>query len=185
MKRLVVPALLALAALAACSQKGFDSSVKIAPQPVADADFASYKSWMMGREGQYPATGLEHLDQPQFRAAAGKHFVAEMTKLGYVNTSDNPDLIVLLHIATEVKFDEQKMDDLYKGYDMAYTQISKDDVWNEGTLIIFAMDGKTGKQVWSSTAQAKLQDYVGYQDRLDRFNKVVTKMLADFPPRAQ
>jgi hypothetical protein len=51
-------------------------------------------------------------------------------------------------------------------------------------MVIFAMDAKTGKQVWSSTAQARLQDYTGYQDRLNRFNKIVSMMLADFPKRA-
>lgn len=183
MKRLAALFLLAVVALVACSQKGFDSNVQVTPQPVPDASFASYKTWDLGREGAYPDTGIEHMDEPQFRAAAGQHFSAEMKKLGYTETDTNPDLVFLLHVATEVEFDKQKMDDIYKGYDMAYTQIDKDDVWNEGTLIIFAMDGKTGKQVWSSTAQAKLQDYVGYQDRLDRFNKIVTMMLADFPPR--
>jgi hypothetical protein len=38
--------------------------------------------------------------------------------------------------------------------------------------------------VWSATAQAKLQDYVGYQDRLDRFNKIVTMMMDYFPIHA-
>ncbi|MCI0451328.1 MAG: DUF4136 domain-containing protein [Candidatus Latescibacteria bacterium] len=185
MKRLFVPALMALAVLAACSQKGFEGSVDITPQPVADANFTAYKTWMFGREGQYPPTGLDHIDQPQFRVAAGKHFADEMTKLGYVNSTDNPDLVFLLHIASEQKWDEQKMDDVYKGYDMAWTQVTDEDIWNEGTIIIFAMDGKTGKQVWSSTAQARLQDFVGYEDRLERFNKVITKMLADFPPRVQ
>jgi hypothetical protein len=184
MKRLLVPALAALAVLVACSQKGFDGSVKITPQPVADADFASYRTWMSGRES-YPATGLEHIDEPQFRVAVAKHFVEEMTKLGYTNSRENPDFVMLIHVAAEQKFDEQKMDDLYKGYDMAWAQISDDDVWNEGTIVIFAMDAKTGQQVWSSTAQARLQEYVGFQDRLDRFNKVITRMLADFPPRAQ
>ena len=71
---------------------------------------------------------------------------------------------------------------IYQGYDMAWAQVGEGDIWNEGTLIIFAMDGKTGQQMWSSTAQAKLNDYVGYEDRLDRFNKVVTMMMSDFPP---
>jgi hypothetical protein len=172
---------LALLALVACSQKSFDSRLQITPEPVPGADFTHYKTWMFGRAGEYPATGIEHMDTPQFRAAAGKHFRAEMTKLGYTETNDNADFVMLLHVAGEVKFDQQKMDEVYEGYDMAWSQISKDDVWNEGTMIIFAMDNQTGKQLWSSTAQARLEDYVGYQDRLERFNKVVTLMLADFP----
>jgi len=167
----------------ACSQKGFDSNVQVTPQPVPDADFSSYTTWDFGRLGEYPETGVEHIDTPQFRQGVAKHFGDEMTKHGYRRTAENPDLIMLLHVAAEQKFDEQKMDDLYKGYDLAWAQIGKDDVWHEGTIVVFAMDGKTGKQVWSSTAQARLQEYVGFQDRLDRFNKVVTKMLADLPAR--
>lgn len=182
MRKFVVLIPLFLVALVACSQKGFNANVHITPQPVAGADFSPYKTWDFGRAGEYPATGLEHIDEPQFRAAVAKHFTEEMAKLGYTNSSDNPDLVILLHVASKVAYDQQKMDDIYKGYDMAWSQMGKDDAWTEGTLIIFAMDAKTGKQLWSSTAQAKLQDYVGYQDRLDRFNKVVTMMLADFPP---
>ncbi len=178
MKRLV---LLACTLFLACSQKGFNSNVQVTPQPVADANFASYATWDFGRLGEYPATGVEHIDTPQFRQGVAKHFGDEMTKRGYTRATENSDLIMLLHVAAEQKFDEQKMDDLYKGYDMAWAQIGKDDVWHEGTIIIFAMDAKTGKQVWSSTAQAKLQEYVGFQDRLDRFNKVVSMMLADLP----
>ena len=178
MKRLV---LLVCVLLLACSQKGFDSNVQVTPQPVADANFSAYATWNFGRLGEYPATGIEHIDEPQFRQGVAKYFEAEMTKKGYTRSAENPDLVMLLHVAAEQKFDEQKMDDLYKGYDMAWAQIGDEDVWQEGTLVIFAMDAKTGKQVWSSTAQAKLQEYVGFQDRLDRFNKVVSMMLADLP----
>ena len=186
MKRLFALAPLVLLLLLACSQRGFDSNVQVTPQPAADSvSFAAYRTWNFGRLGEYPPTGMDHMDTPQFRQAVATHFTAEMTKLGYTKQPENPDLVMLLHVAVEQKFDEQKMDDVYKGYDMAWTQVGDEDVWNEGTLILFAMDGKTGKQVWSSTAQARLQDFVGYQDRLDRFNKVVSLMMANFPPRAQ
>ena len=178
MKRLV---LLVCLLFLACSQKGFDANVEVTPQPVPDADFSSYATWNFGRLGEYPPTGIEHIDSPQFRQGVARHVEQEMTKLGYSRATDNPDVLVLVHLASEQKFDEQKMDDLYKGYDLAWAQIGEDDVWQEGTLVIFAMDAKTGKQVWSSTAQARLQEYVGFQDRLDRFNKVVSMMLANFP----
>jgi len=186
MKRLLALAPLVFVPLLACSQKGFDSNVQVTPQPAADStSFAAYRTWDFGRLGEFPPTGIQHLDTPQFHEAVAKHFTAEMTKLGYTRQTEYPDLTMLLHVAVEQKFDEQKMDDLYKGYDMAWTQVGDDDIWNEGTLIMFAMDAKTGKQLWSSTAQARLQDYVGYEDRLERFNKIVSLMLLDFPPRAQ
>ncbi len=182
MKKLVVILpLLALAVLASCSQRGFKSNVQVTPAPVPNVDFTHYKTWHFGRPGQYPDTGVEHMDTPQFREAVAKHFGAEMTSLGYVYADSNPDLTFLMHVATAQQADQQKMDDIYKGYDMAWSQLDENDVWHEGTLIIFCMDSKTGQQVWSSSAQAKMQDYVGYQDRLDRFNKVVTMMMDYFP----
>jgi len=182
MRKFAVLVPLFLIALVACSQKGFNANVNVTPQPVPGADFSKYKTWNFGRQGGYPPTGLDHLDTPQFHVAVAKHFAQEMTTLGYANVDSLPDLVFLLHVAAEQQFDEQKMNDIYQGYDMAWAQVGEGDIWNEGTLIIFAMDGKTGQQMWSSTAQAKLNDYVGYEDRLDRFNKVVTMMMSDFPP---
>lgn len=180
MKKLAAILLLVTAVSVACSQKGFNSNVHITPQPVAGADFSKYRTWAFPGNG-YHAAGVEHVDTPQFREAAAKHFAEEMTKMGYTNSSDSPDLTILIHVSSEQKFDEQKMDDIYKGYDMAWAQMGEDDQWQEGTIVMFAMDAKTGQQMWSSTCHAKLQEYVGYQDRLDRFNKVITMMLADFP----
>ena len=185
MSRILALMLVATAALLACSQRGFDNNVNVTPQPVANVDFSPYRTWNFGRTGEYVATGVEHMDSPQFRAEAAKHFAADLAARGYTQSETTPDLTFLIHVSNEQKFDEQKMDDIYKGYDMAWYQLDENDVWNEGTMVIFALDSKTGQQVWSSTAQAKLQEYVGFQDRLDRFNKVVSMMLADFPKRAQ
>jgi hypothetical protein len=181
MRKFAVLVPLFLVALLACSQKGFNANVHVTPQPVPGVDFSTYRTWDFGLEGEYPLTGLQYIDQPQFRVAVAKHFTAEMQKLGYTKVDSIPDLVILMHVASEVKFDQQKMDDIYKGYDMAWSQMGAEDAWNEGTLMLFAMDAKTGKQMWSSTAQAKLQDYVTYDERLDRFNKVLTMMLGDFP----
>jgi hypothetical protein len=182
MKRKALWLVVVFAALAACSQKSLEDNVNIAAGPAPDVDFSQYRTWKFGRDS-YPATGIEHMDSPQFRTQAAKHFTDEMTKLGYASVAENPDFVMLLHVASEQQFDEQKMDDIYQGYDMAWAQVGKDDVWNEGTLIIFAADAKTGRQLWSSTAQGKLQDYVGFDDRLSRFNQVVSMMLAQFPKR--
>lgn len=183
MKKLAVLLLLVVAVSVACSQKGFNASVDITPQPVAGVDFTKYRTWVIPSNG-YHAAGVEHVDSPQFREAAARHFAAEMTKLGYTNSADSADLTILVHVSSEDKFDEQKMDDIYKGYDMAWTQMGDDDQWEEGTIVLFAMDSKTGQQLWSSKCVARMQEYVGYQDRLDRFNRVVTLMLEDFPSNA-
>jgi hypothetical protein len=174
-----------VAMLVGCSQKGFYSNVRVNPHPVPDVDFAAYSTWNFGREGQYPPTGNETLDSPQFRASVAAHFAEEMTAAGYTRNQESPAILMLLHVVIEEKFDEQKMDDIYKGYDMAWAQMGPEDYWKQGSLIIFAVDAKTGQQVWSSTAEAKLQENVGFDERRQRFNNVVSMMLADFPQHAR
>ncbi len=184
MNRLVKLSLVALVLLApACSQRGFYSNLDIEARAVPGIDYSPYKTWRFAREDEYPATGNATLDDPKFRSAVSKSTIDDMDKLGYTKVDRDPDFVLMLHVVTESKFDEQKMADIYKGYDMAWAQMGPNDYWQEGTLIIFAMDAKTGKQVWSSTAKAKLDDQSNFETKKDRFQKVVSMMLEDFPKR--
>jgi len=178
MKRIVV--LVAFATLVACSTK---YQTEVTPAPVPNVDFAKYRTWDFGREGQYPPTGVEHVDTPQFRAAVAREILADMAALGYANVDSNPDFVLLINVGATHHVDQQKVDDINSGYDMAWSQLSDKDVWNEGTIILYAADAKTGQLIWSSTANGRLQSETGYEKRLERFNDVIVKMLADFPAR--
>jgi hypothetical protein len=48
--------------------------------------------------------------------------------------------------------------------------------------MLFAMDSKTGKQIWSSRAHARLDDNTSASVKEERFKKVISMMLEDFPP---
>jgi hypothetical protein len=178
MKKMGVVA--ALVALAACSPK---YQVEVTPAPVANVDFSKYRTWIFGREGQYPPTGIEHVDTPQFRAAVATEIIADMAALGYAQVDSNPDFVMLINVGSQRHVDQQKMDEANRGYDMAWSQISDKDTWNEGTIILYAADAKSGQLIWSSTANARIQSEVGYEKRLERFNDVIVKMLAEFPSR--
>jgi hypothetical protein len=178
MKRII--ALLAFAALAACSSK---YQTQVTPAPVPNVDFAKYRTFDFGREGQYPPTGIQDVDSPEFRAAVAKEIIADMAALGYAKVDTNPDFVMLINVGAQQQVDEQKEKDLEQGYDMAWAQISSSDAWNEGTIILYAADAKTGQLIWSSTANGRLQSYPGYEKRLERFNDAIVEMLADFPPR--
>ena len=177
MKRII--ALLVFATLAACSTK---YQTQVTPALVPNIDFAKYRTWDFGREGQYPPTGIEDVDSPQFRAAVAKEIIADMAALGYANVDTNPDFVLLINVGAKQLVDEAKMQELNEGYDMAWAQIGDSDVWNEGTIILYAADAKTGQLIWSSTANGRLQSYPGYEKRLERFNNIIVEMLADFPP---
>jgi len=184
MKR-VMPLLAVLAAMLviSCSQTSFQNSLEIETIEVPGLSFAPYHTWKFAREEEYPITNSPVLDDPAFRKSVGQHMVAEMNKLGYTKVDSDPDFVMMIHIMTEQKFDEQKMNDIYQGYDMSWAQMNSRDYWREGSLILFAIDAKTGKQIWSASARARLEkDPVKPETTKERVRKVISMMLEDFPP---
>jgi len=180
-RRVALPIL--ILALVACSQKGFETGLLVEPRPVPGIDFSPYKTWNFGRQGEYVLTGNGTLDDPAFRQSVADHTTAEMTKLGYAHVVSAPDLLLMFHVIIQDRYDEVKANEAYNGYDMAWAQVSDDDVWKEGSIILFVIDAKTGQQVWGSTATAELDKQSTADTKKTRFKQVVTKMLADFPKR--
>jgi hypothetical protein len=173
--------LIMFALMAGCSQKGFNTNLTIEPNPTPGVDWSQYKTWSFGRQGEYVQTGLSDLDAPEFRKAVSDNTIKLMNDLGYTHVDSKPDLLIMFHVLVEEKYDEVKMNPAYQEFDMQWAQSSSEDTWSEGSLFIFAIDPKTGKQVWSSSAKAELDKQANFETKKKRFNEVVTKMLADFP----
>jgi hypothetical protein len=169
------------ALVAGCSQKGFNTNLTIEPKPVPGVDWTQYKNWSFGRQGEYVQTGIADLDAPEFRKSVGDNTVTLMSDLGYSHVDSNPDMLLMFHVVVEQRYDEVKTNPAYQDFDMQWAQASSEDTWQEGSLFIFAIDAKTGKQIWSSSAKAELDKQSNFEKRKQRFNEVVTKMLADFP----
>ncbi len=172
-----------IAAIAGCSQKGFETNLTIEPRPVAGVDWTQYKNWSFGRQGEYVLTGIKNLDDPGFRKSVGENTIKLMSDLGYTHVTEGPDLLLMFHVLVEERYDEVKMNPAYQEFDMQWAQASSEDTWQEGSLFMFAIDAKTGKQIWSSVAKAELDKQSNYETQKKRFNEVVTRMLADFPKR--
>jgi hypothetical protein len=172
-----------LLTLAACSQKGFDTNLTIDAKPVPGADFSKYKTWSYGRQGEYVLTGNAVLDDPTFRKSVSDHTISEMQKLGYEHVNGSPDLLLMFQVIEEQRYDDVKNNPAYAGFDMQWAQQSSDDSWTEGTLMLFVIDAKTSQQVWGATAMAELDKQSNFDTKKQRFNEVVSKMLANFPKR--
>ena len=170
-----------VAALSGCSQKGFNTNLTIEPNPTPGVDWTPYKNWSFGRQGEYVPTGIHNLDDPQFRKSVSDNTIKLMNDLGYQHVNGSPDMLLMFHVAVEQRYDEVKMNPAYQDFDMQWAHASSEDTWSEGSLFIFAIDAKTGKQVWSSSAKAELDKQSNFETKKKRFNEVVTKMLADFP----
>ncbi len=54
--------------------------------------------------------------------------------------------------------------------------------YETGTLILGMFDGSTKKQVWSGTATADISQNTSPDDRTQKINDAVAKMLDGFPP---
>lgn len=179
-RRGIVPLTVALCLLG-CSQKGFKTNLHVQTDAVEGSDFSAYSGWNFARATEYPITGIDDLDRADFRADLVKHVTREMKARGYVREQLNPDVWLAFHVVVENKFDEKVMDEMYSGYDMAWANVNSESTWREGSLIIFALDSKTGAQVWSGTATAEIDEYATYQKRTQRFMEVVSQMLAEIP----
>src|SRR5262245_34332923 len=145
-----------IALVAGCSQRGFNTNLSIEPNPTPGVEWTPYQNWMFGRQGEYVPTGLPDLDEPEFRKSVGDNTIKLMNDLGYTHVTEHPDMLIMFHVLVEEKYDEVKMNPAYQEFDMQWAQSSSEDTWQEGSLFIFAIDPKTGKQVWSSHAQAEL-----------------------------
>jgi hypothetical protein len=177
----VAAMLIVIALVAGCSQKGFNTNLTIEPKPVPGVDWSKYKNWSFGRQGEYVQTGIQNLDDPAFRKSVGENTIQQMKNLGYDHVDSNPDMLLMFHVVVEQRYDEVKMNPAYQDFDMNWAQASSEDTWQEGSLFLFCVDAKTGSQIWSSSAKAELDKHSTYETQKNRFNEVVTKMLADFP----
>lgn len=183
MKRFVpMMILIAVAAAMGCAARSFENSLTTEAQIASGVDFGSYHTWKYARADEYPMTGSAILDDPGYRKEVGREVVAKMQGKGYTKVDADPDFVLMIHLLSENKFDEQKMNDIYQGYDMAWAQMSDKDYWKEGTMMIFAMDAKTGKQIWNGVAKARLDQNTSDKTKKERFKKVVGMILDDLPP---
>ncbi len=67
------------------------------------------------------------------------------------------------------------------GYGMStsYTTVNE---WTEGTLVIDVIDRDKDILIYRATAESKIRENVDPQERTERINDAVARMMADFPP---
>jgi hypothetical protein len=92
---------------------------------------------------------------------------------GFSLTSENPDFLVGVQTSRQTKVHWRKSSryynpDLYK--------------YEEGMLVLDFLDAKTNELIWHATAKAELASSSSPEQRDKTVDKVVTKMLENFPP---
>ncbi len=156
---------------------GCGVAVKTAFEP--KIDFAAYKSFCWLESCEFTFTGPRYLNDTIIRQNLQKAVIAEMQQKGLNFLSNDPDLLLDVHVVveTDTAFVYHRHND-----DMAFqpfTNIEEVPLL-KGTLVIDMVDQKTGAMVWRSVAQSYLDIHPDLTEM--NFRKGVKLALKDFPP---
>jgi hypothetical protein len=154
-------------------------------------DFSNYKTymWYAGKMPDDDVLSANPLVKKRVAAGIDKALQAN----GYViGTEDAFDFVVIIHAG-----DKEKMQITnygyggygyggygrgwggYGGYGGGGTDVYQ---YNETTLVIDIADAKKKEMVWRSTVAGVVKEYSNQEEQQENIDKVVAKMLEDFPP---
>ena len=106
-----------------------------------------------------------------------------------------PDFIVSYHIVVEEKIDPGTYNSLYgfgyygrpyryypSPFYYGYGPLDGPTVYNQGSLIIDIVDGKTDKPIWRGVSEKRLRNGYNPQQQREVLSSAVAEVLATFPP---
>lgn len=165
---------------------GCAATMTIDTQHEADIDFSKYHTW-----NWLPAKGNQPIDpgvaDPDVQARIPKAIESEFLSRGFRQTPDSADCFVVYHAALAEHLSETTVDDRYDN--ASYAEYSRDwehgytHEWQEGSLVIDILDSQTAKLVWRGSAQAEITLDATDEEKDERVNEAVRKMLKKFPPK--
>lgn len=186
-------AVLCVGSLTGCSTP----KMKITADHYAPADFASYKSYdwipFPDKEKADPRLNYDFLGQA-IPAAAD----TELQKKGYVKlTTGQPDFRVGWYVAVDQGADVQHVDNFYGYTAGAGWGYGPQGGWTYagglsssyvrqyavGTLVLDIVDGKSNKLVWRGAAHAQINPKASREQKEERINAAIQKILEQFPPQ--
>ncbi|WP_373003219.1 DUF4136 domain-containing protein [Sulfurimonas sp.] len=142
-------------------------------------DFSKQKSFVIKHENK---AGEDTLSNDRIIDS----LEVDLQAKGYKKVSQKEaDLIFVFHVNVEKKSDIQT-DYQMMGYGMyryGGAMIATTSTYNydEGTLVIDALNPKNEKIVWRATGVAELKEQKTPQKRKEYINSIITKMMSSFP----
>jgi hypothetical protein len=171
--------LLSVAALMACS------TVKTSFDYDKEADFTKYKTYNFSEETA--SMQIDQLNRDRLIKAAETELAAK----GFTK-SDNPDVIIDLHIKADKEVSATATTSGYGGYGYGYrrygygggystTQVSYNE-YTVGTLFITMVDIKIEKIVWQGVGVKTLDENASAEKRDSNISYAVNKIFSSYPP---
>ncbi len=130
-------------------------------------DFANLKTYAW--DSSRPSSRNDELIIKRIRRVVDEQLAAK----GFTAASERPDFLIALQGTKTTKverWDSQHFD----SWD-TYT-------YEEGTLVLDFLDGKTKEPIWRGTAMGVLDPSPTPEEREENANKAVARMLKYFPP---
>lgn len=178
--------LFGLGVLAGCTNKPY-----VQTDHEAGYDFASLKTFGVAETKQDSKDSL--LISPFTLSHIHLALETELGKRYQKQAPDSkPDFIVNYHVVLEEKIDPRSYNDLYgygwygRGYyhprPYFYGVNSGLRTYNQGSLIIDIVDGKTNKPIWRGVSQKRLSKGMNPQNQREVLSMAVSEVIAQFPP---
>jgi len=148
----------------------------------SDFNYSTYQ-WMAhassmqnGVQKGIPTGGL--LDK-RVRAAADKG----LQDAGLTLVDDSADLRVIYHIGTEEHIEATSYGYSYYSYYGGYSgrQVALTE-YNEGTIVLDLVDGKTDQLVWRGYVTDTIEENPSPERMNQRLNEAFQRMLSNYPP---
>lgn len=150
----------------------------------ACADYKTY-AWLEPPKGNDPRVHNDLVETAIISAVD-----TELAARGYTEVTSGPaDFLIGYHLDIQGKFNVTHVNDYYgysygywaPRYGAGYSQTYVDQ-YDEGTLLLDIVDGKSNKLVWRGTARAELDEYANPRKRRERLDSAVQRLISDFPP---
>jgi hypothetical protein len=160
------------------------STMQIATDYDVEADFVGLKTydWLPRPE---TASADPRINSTLLESRVHNAVDAELAAKGYVkDASGSPDFLVGYHVAVQSQIDVYSMNEFY-GYHRGWGW-GRSDVhvyeYDQGSLILDVVDPGTKHLLWRGGAEAEVRPSASPEQREERIQKAVRKILERFPP---
>jgi len=174
--RLVI-ALSVIAALSvpACSPKYGGSTVEYDSRVGDGADLSVVRTWSF-----VPTTNLPpqdpRLTNAQFANAIEAGIQRELVARGFARTMEAPDMLVNYQVDIENKIDEDDWVEYYSEQKFSQPGVQ----WQEGSIILFLFDAKSGMALWAGWARGEMDPKATPAQRRERVQDVIRRIMLEF-----
>jgi len=146
------------------------------------ADFSQFStySWFDAQ-----STGANDINSGRIQQAVD----AQLTSKGLRKVSSGGDLAISYQVSSQ---DRSSFNTMSTGWGGGYgmrgpsmgmgTSTTTETTWQEGTLVLAMFDAATKSQVWQGTATGDLNQDLSPDDRTQKINDAIAKVLDGFPP---